>query len=117
MRRFALPVLALGLAGCTGEANHLGTPLLLPWYALTGTLQNGVHDRRRGEVELFVKSNHPALLEEIAAGGGPLLGEAMDLAGVPEPDRPTRLRQLQADLALHAGSPEALIVALMVYGG
>jgi len=31
---------ALFLAGCTGEANHLGTPLLWPFQAVTTGIEN-----------------------------------------------------------------------------
>lgn len=117
MRRFHLFLAALTLAGCSGEANHLGNPLLWPFNAISATLDNAAYDSRRGPVELLVKTNHPALLQEIAAGGGPLLTEAMDLSGIPPADRPARIIQLQADLPLHTDSPEALITALMVYGG
>jgi hypothetical protein len=70
----------------------------------------------RGQVELLVKTNHAALLEQIAAGQGPLLTEALDTAGVPPSDRPARVLQLQGDLSLYTANPEALVVALMLYG-
>lgn len=117
MRRLPLFFAALALAGCSSEANHLGNPLLWPFNALGSAVDNSVYNARRGEVELLVKTNHTALLAEIAAGGGPLLTEAMELAGIPSSDRAARLVQLQADLPLYSQSPEALIVALMVYGG
>ena len=117
MRRFHLFLAALALSGCTGEANHLGNPLLWPFNAVGSAFGNSAYDNRRGAVELHVKTNHPTLLAEISAGGGPVLTEAMDLAAIPPEDRPTRIAQLQADLPLYRESPEALIVALMVYGG
>lgn len=117
MIRNALPALALSLAACTGGANHLGNPLLWPVTALGSTAEQAAYTARRGEVERHVKTHHPALLAEIANAGGPLLETAMELAGIPPTDRATRRIQLRADLGLHAASPEALIVALMVYGG
>ena len=117
MRRFQLVLAVIALSGCSGEANHLGNPLLWPFTAISTAVDNAVYDSRRGTVELHVKSNHPALLADIAAGAGPALAEAMDLAQVPARDRAARIIQLQADLPLYRDSPEALIVALMVYGG
>jgi hypothetical protein len=113
----AASALALLAACATGEANHLGNPLTWPATLLTGTVQNAAYSARRGQVEVHVKSNHPTLIAEIAAGGGPLLTTAMDLAGIPAADRPTRLIQLNADLGLYDANPGALVTALMVYGG
>jgi len=117
MRRTSLFFAALALGGCSGEANHLGNPLLWPFSAIGAAFGNASYDARRGEVELFVKTNHPTLLSDIAAGGGPAVTRAMDLALIPPEDRPTRITQLRADLPLHSDSPEALVTALMVYGG
>lgn len=116
MRAAPLAMAAL-LAGCTGEANHLGNPLLWPITGAATAAENLAYQRRRGAVEVFVKTNHPALMAEIEAGGGPTLSQAMELAGIPEADRPARTIQLRADRALYADNPGALVVALMVYGG
>lgn len=117
MTRFTiLAVAALGLGGCSGEANHLGTPLLWPFQGAASAVQNATYNERRGAIELFVKTNHPALMADIGRGGGPALTEAMGLANVPPEDRPARVIQLQADAGLYAANPGALTVALMVYG-
>lgn len=115
MRKWLLLPLILG--ACTGQTNHLGNPLSWPGALVASTVSNGVYQQRRGQVELLVKSNHPTLLDQIGAGSGPILNQAFDTARVPEQDRPTRIIQLQSDLGLYAANPEALIVALMVYGG
>ena len=111
-----LPALFL-LAACSGEANHLGNPLLLPILGIGTVFENQAYNERRGRVELIVKSNYPGILDEIRAGGGPVLTQAMDAARIPPGDRPARLTQLQGDLGLYSGNPGALVVALMVYGG
>lgn len=67
-------------------------------------------------LELFVKTNHGALVQEISSGGGPALSEAMALAGVPAGDRAARTLQLQTDAGLYASSPGALVTALTIYG-
>ena len=103
-------LLVLFLAACTGGANDPGGISAWPG-ALFGA------PRSDGAVELVVKANHPALLQEIAAGGGPTLTRAMDTAGIPPQDRPARLIQLNADLGLYAANPGALVTALTVYGG
>ena len=110
-----LPLLIL-LSACTGEANHLGNPLLLPISGIGTAIENQAYNERRGRVEVLVKSNYPGILDEIRAGGGPVLTEAMDTARIPEGDRPARVTQLQGDLGLYNGNPGALVVALMVYG-
>jgi len=111
-----LPLLIL-LAACSGDANHLGNPLLLPISGIGAAFENRAYNARRGEVEVIVKSNYPGILDEIRAGGGPVLTQAMDAARIPTGDRPARVTQMQGDLGLYNGNPGALVVALMVYGG
>jgi len=109
-------ILCLGLAACSNEANHLGNPLILPISGIGNALENAGYAQRRGAVELLVKTNHGVLIEEIAAGRGPLLDEAMDTANIPQAERPARILQLQGDVGLYTGNLEALTIALMVYG-
>ncbi|MDX8348631.1 hypothetical protein SLH49_11615 [Cognatiyoonia sp. IB215446] len=108
---------AFTLAACSQEANHLGNPLLLPVSGVSTAIGNAAYNERRGRVEVIVKSNFDAIIADINAGGGPVLTEAMDAAGIPAADRPARIIQLQSDLGLYAVNPGALVVALMVYGG
>jgi hypothetical protein len=105
------------LAGCSNEANHLGNPFFLPISGLTTAASNAVYSERRGTVEVLVKSNHPALINQINAGNGPILTQAMDAARIPQEDRETRIFQMQSDLGLYQANPGALVTALMVYGG
>lgn len=115
MRTLSLIALAF-LAACSNEANHLGNPLLLPLNGLNTAIGNAAYNQQRGQVEIAVKSSWPTILKDIENGQGPILTEAMNLAGIPENDRPARILQLQGDLPLYQGQPENLIVALMVYG-
>ena len=105
------------LAGCSNEANHLGNPFFLPISGLTTAASNAVYSERRGTVEVLVKSNHPALIDQINAGNGPILTQAMDAARIPQEDCETRIFQMQSDLGLYQANPGALVTALMVYGG
>ncbi|SFR39007.1 hypothetical protein SAMN04488005_1310 [Yoonia tamlensis] len=104
------------LCGCSTEANHIGNPLLLPLSALSTGISNAAYNQRRGQVEIYVKSNHTAIMGDIVNGGGDHIARAMDIAGIAPEDRPTRLIQLKSDQGLYQTSPEALITALMVYG-
>lgn len=113
--RFPLIVL-LFTAACSQEANHLGNPLLLPLNGISTGIGNAAYNKRRGAVEVIVKSNYDAIRDDIRAGGGPVLTKAMDAARIPQQDRPTRTIQLQSDMGLYANNPGALVVALMVYG-
>ena len=70
----------------------------------------------RAAVEVAVKSDFPALIDEIGAGGGPLLARAYDAARVPETDRPARTLALNGNLGLYASSPDALVAALVAAG-
>ena len=105
------------LSGCSGEANHLGNPLMVPISGLATAASNAVYSQRRGAVEVFVKTNHPALINEIDLGGGPVLTDAMDIAEIPLEDRPARIIQLQSNLGLYEVNLGAFVTALMVYGG
>lgn len=105
------PVAAL-LAGLLCAAcSPGGAGSLLPGIAAP------VAPQQRGAVEAFVKTNHVALSAEIAAGAGPTLERAFDVAGVPLADRPARRVQLGGDAGLYAASPAALVAALLAYGG
>jgi len=115
MRR-ALPVFCL-LAACSSQGNQVGNPFTAPFSGFATAPSTAVYSQRRGAVELFVKTNHPALIHQINAGGGPTLTEAMNTANIPVEDRPTRIVQLQSDLGLYEVNPGALITALMIYGG
>ncbi len=116
MPRPILILALLGVAACSGETNHTGNRLTLPIRAPGSDADNADDARRRGQVELFVKTHHTELIDEILGNGGPQLTEAMALAGIPDRDRPARLIQLRADAGLHAANPGALVVALLVYG-
>lgn len=109
-------ILLILIAGCTGEANHLGNPLLLPVNALTSATENAIYNQRRAKVEVAVKSTFNQIIPEIRNGGGQALTEAMDAAGVPVAERPARLIQLRGDIWIYENNPGALITALMVYG-
>ena len=113
MRKFALLFLWL-TAACTNEANHLGNPLLLPLNALGSSISNASYNQTRGKVELFVKTNHPALIADIRNGGGPALTKVFDIANVPKDIRDPHTLQLQSDLALYSSNLDALVVAIMV---
>ena len=78
-----------------------GNPPLLPLSGLTTLAENTVYNERCGRVEVLVKSNHPALIDQINAGAGSIVTAAFDTAGVPATDRPTRIIQLQSDLGLY----------------
>lgn len=109
---FALPL----LAACSNQANHLGNPFLLPLSGISTAVENAAYNERRGAVELLVKTNHPALLQDIRTGGGPTLTDAMATAGVPLTDRDARIVQMQRDFGLYQNTPGALVTALMAYG-
>lgn len=116
MRKFTFVFLTL-LAACSNEANHVGNPLLLPLNALGTSLGNALYNERRGKVEVFVKTNHPALIADIQRGGGDTLTQAFEIADVPKPVRAPHTLQLQSDLTLYSNNYEALIVAIMVVSG
>ncbi len=99
--RLLFPAFCVLLTACTTDGNLREVP------ALGGS---------SGAVEVLVKSNHPALIAEINAGGGALLTQAFDAAGVAPQDRPARILQLQGNLGLYDVNPGALVTALSVYG-
>ena len=70
---------------------------------------------RGGQLELLVKTDFDALLSDISAGGGPVIWQAFEIAGVPLEARPARLLQLRGDLPLYQSSPGALTLALQSF--
>lgn len=116
MRKFAFILMTLStasLGACTGGPNQLGNPL----NALGTSIGNAASGETRGEVEVFVKTNHPALIADIQRGGGPTLTQAFDIANVPDGVRAPHTLQLQSDLALYSNNLDALVVAIMVVSG
>ncbi|SLN15047.1 hypothetical protein [Pseudooctadecabacter jejudonensis] len=113
MRKSALLCLCF-LAACSDKANHLGNPLLLPFNAVSNAVGNAAYANRRAKVEVFVKTNHPALMSDLRAGGGPTLTAAFDLANVPASVRAPHTLQMQSDAALYQTNYAALITAIMV---
>lgn len=108
------PLLLLAFASaCTPTAQ---TDQRLVRFGLPTSVQQVDAQQRQSTIEVFVKSNHPALIAQIRAGGGQTLTEAMDRARVPQTDRATRIIQLQANLALYDASPGALVTALTTFG-
>lgn len=100
-------------AACSDQS---GTPLTLSTSPIGAAFGSLTDDKRRGQVEVIVKANFDTIRSDIRAGGGPVLTKAMDAAGIPERDRPTRIVQLQSDAGLYNQTPGALVTALMVYG-
>lgn len=113
---FLLPIVLMLSACDPSQPSHLGNPLLLPGQAISNSVQNAQYNTRRGQVEIFVKTNFDALIVDIDAGGGPTLTQAMDLARVQAPTRPILALRLKSDMAIYRKSPDALVVALMVHG-
>ena len=116
MRKFAFVIMAF-TAACCSDANHLGNPLLLPLNAVGAAFGNPAYNQTRGQVEIFVKINHPALAMDIQRGGGPTLTKAFVIAGVLQSIRAPHTLQLQSDIALYASNLDALAVAIMVVSG
>ncbi len=116
MRKTPILSLLLG-AACSGEANHLGNPLALPLSGIATGLGNARYNQTRGQVEVFVKTNHPALIADLRAGGGESLSAVYDIAAVPALRRAPHTLQLQSDLQIYEGNLDALVVAIMVVSG
>lgn len=116
MRQVFLFGLITVVSGCSNQANHVGNPLLLPISAIGNGIENAAYQQRRGQVEVIVKSNFPDILDEISIGSGDTLTSAMNAANIRGEERPARILQMQGDLMLYQNNPEALVVALMVYG-
>ena len=99
---------------CVAACTPLGGPAF--WPAAGSGATTEIMAGRQSAVETFFKTNHPALIAEIMTGGGGTVDQAMDLAGIPMQDRPTRLIQLRSDAQFYQSAPGALVAALMLYG-
>ncbi len=104
------------LAACTSNPDHIRSPFTAPIGGPGIAQERPADNQRRGAVEVIVKSNHGAILQDIVNGGGPVLTGAMDTAGIPDADRAARVLQMQRDFGLYQSNPGALVLALMVYG-
>jgi hypothetical protein len=113
MRKFIFVFLCF-LAGCSSNTNPIGNPLMLPLRAIGNATSNAAYNQARGQVEIFVKTNHPALIADIQRGGGSKLDQAFDIANVAPNVRAPHTLRLQSDLALYNSNLDALVVALMV---
>ncbi|WP_296420516.1 hypothetical protein [Pseudooctadecabacter sp.] len=113
MRKLAVLFLVV-LSACSSQPNHLGNPLLWPVNAVSNAFGNANYAATRGKVEVFVKTNHPALVADLRAGGGPALTQAFDIAQTPQPVRGPHTLQMQSDLSLYETNIAALITAIMV---
>jgi hypothetical protein len=71
---------------------------------------------REGEVQVFVSQNHPALVADVEAGGGPTLDTAMAISGVNDATREILLLRLQSELALYRRSPLAMATVIAAHG-
>ena len=59
------PMIALILtSACSQDANHLGNPLMLPVSGI-GAIIECAYEKRRGAVELIVKSNYEQIKTDI----------------------------------------------------
>lgn len=105
MRKAAPFMITLCLSACADAGttfNAIGT-----------TITTATSGAQRGPVEVFVKTNHPALISDIRAGGGQTLTQAYDIAAVPQSSRDLHILRLQSDLALYASNLDALVTAIM----
>ncbi|MDB2369297.1 hypothetical protein N9V68_01775 [Octadecabacter sp.] len=104
MRKLAFVFLMLA-AGCAAPSNFLGNPL---------NVNPG--SANRGDVEVFVKTNHPALIADLQNGGGPTLTQAYTIAGVPPSARDVQTLRLQSNLGLFNANATALSLAIAAGG-
>ncbi|MCU0908898.1 MAG: hypothetical protein MUF73_16015 [Rhodobacteraceae bacterium] len=71
---------------------------------------------REGEVQAFVAQNHPALIADVEAGGGPTLDQAMAISGVNAATRDILMLRLQSELPLYRRSPLATAAVIAAHG-
>lgn len=110
-----IPFIFLGLlAACSSGGTFDGNS---PFNRIGTAIGNAANGEQRGQVEVFVKTNHPALIADIRAGGGPTLTQAFDIIEVPTNIRAGNTIRLQSELALYSANLDALIAALMVMSG
>jgi len=115
MRKFAFVLMMLGTA-CTNAADP-ANPMGQTFAAIANGFGSGAAAQTRAQMEVFVKSNHPALIRDIEVGGGPTLNEAYTLANVPDASRDVLTLRLQSDLALYNTNLNALVTAIMLASG
>lgn len=111
MLRYLAPLTIL--AACSVDPN---APSVSMFPGASG-FSNLTQSQRRGEVEVYVKTNHPAIVAQIRSGAGAELAEAYRLAGVPTDEQRIRTLQLRGDIALYQDSPAALVSAILLFGG
>jgi hypothetical protein len=109
--------LCLILLGCTNpNANHIGTPLLLPVGVLTTGIQNAGYNARRSRVKSYIIANREQLLADVIVGKGPTLTNLMQIAKTPQGKQAALLTELRRGQTQYfAKDPEPLVVAIMVH--
>lgn len=113
------PVIFL-LSACSNNASHLPSPLELPGALIGSVVENATYGARRQRVKQYVIANYPALRAEAAAGQGPYLESAMNLAGISDAGKRAQVRrELQVDHAQYfpgeTADVEPIVVVLMVH--
>lgn len=104
------------LTACSGGANHLGNPLLLPVHGAATALSNSAYNARRNKVLAYLAENEPALRAEAKGQPGSAFATLAQLARIP----PHNLPKVHRDISELAQLPspdwvEHVTVISMVY--
>lgn len=106
-----LPLLLAACGPAIDRMPSLTAPPALP--AAAPPRQPAPYGAQSLVLSQFVAANHATLVQEITAGGGARLSQAMNIAGVPLARQPGLIVALRRDLGLYLGDPQALTRALL----
>ena len=108
------------LIGCSSDASHLPAPWEIPGAVVGNSIENAAYGARRKKLGAFIQKNYPALRNQLAIGGGPILSRAFDIAKI----RPEHRQKVIDEINQHpeiyrtkdrAQNIEALVVTMMVH--
>lgn len=78
-----LIVLTLLLAACSGQASHIGNPIMLPVSGIATAVSNAGYQARRNRVSAYLAANSTSIRSEAKAKPGLAFAELSRIARIP----------------------------------
>lgn len=113
VRYTILLTLAFSLIACSNNASHMPNVFQLPGAVVGSAIDNAVYNARRNKVTAFVKEHYSEIHQDVMAGGGQHLQQALLVAEIPETKHKQAIQQLISDQTLYFNPSEKVANQLM----